>query len=81
MPSAVRLWEQCCAESDRSLGPYHPGTLARRASLAQVYDAVGRTGDAEALLRETAERCERALPPGDPLTRAVRQGLADVGKT
>src|SRR4029077_6380610 len=38
-------------------------------------------GDAGALLRETAERCEQALPPGDPLTRAVQQGLADIGKT
>jgi hypothetical protein len=30
------------------------------------------------LLRETAERCDRLLPPGDALTAAVRELLGSV---
>jgi hypothetical protein len=33
-----------------------------------------------ALLRDTAMRCERVLPPGDPLTNAVHQSLANIGE-
>jgi hypothetical protein len=42
--------------------------------------AVGRVGDAVALLHDTATRCERTLPPGDPLTQVVHQSLANLGK-
>ena len=31
------------------------------------------------LLRDTAERCARMLPPGDPLTSQVQASLADIG--
>jgi hypothetical protein len=41
---------------------------------------VGRVGDAEALLRETAARCERTLPPGHPLTGVVRESLANISE-
>ena len=37
---------------------------------------VGRVTDAATLLRDTLARCERALPPADPLTEAVRTSLA-----
>ena len=80
MPAAMRLAEQCCAESERVLGADHADTLARLANLAHLYYAVGRVGDATALLRDTAARCERVLPDGDPLTRAVRQSLANIGE-
>jgi len=30
------------------------------------------------VLRDTAERCERALPPGDPLTQTVQESLANI---
>lgn len=72
MSPAMELAEQCCADSEKVLGSDHADTLARRASLATVYYAVGRTGDEAALLRDTAMRCERVLPPGDTLARAVR---------
>jgi len=76
----MQLSERCCTDSARVLGPDHADTLARMASLARLYYAVGRVGDAQALLRETATRCERTLPPGDALTQAVRQSLANMGE-
>jgi hypothetical protein len=39
---------------------------------------VGRLTDATTMLRDTVERCERALPPGDPLTRSLRESLANI---
>jgi tetratricopeptide (TPR) repeat protein len=78
MPSAVQLSEQTCADSERILGADHADTLARCTALAHLYYAVGRVGDAGALLRDTLARCERVLPYGDPLTRAVRQSLANI---
>jgi hypothetical protein len=33
---------------------------------------------ATTLLRDTAARCERILPPGDPLSEAVRQSLTNI---
>jgi len=41
---------------------------------------VGRVGDAVALLHDIATRCERTLPPGDPLTQVVHQSLANLGE-
>jgi tetratricopeptide (TPR) repeat protein len=81
MPAAMQLAEQCCADSERVLGPEHVDTLARLANLAHLYYAVGRVGDAVALLRDIAARCERVLPSGDPLTRAIRQSLANLGES
>jgi hypothetical protein len=39
---------------------------------------VGRLGDAATLLRDTVARCERVLPPGDPLTQAARNSLVNI---
>ena len=74
----MQLSGQCCADSERVLGPDHPDTLARMANLAQLYCEVGQVEDAEVLLRRTAARCERVLPPGDPLTQAVQESLASI---
>jgi tetratricopeptide repeat protein len=78
MPAAIQLFRECCADSERVLGPDHRDTLARMASLARLYYAVGRVEDAEVLLRRTAARCERVLPPEDPLALAVRQSLRGI---
>ncbi|MGD0604638.1 MAG: tetratricopeptide repeat protein [Streptosporangiaceae bacterium] len=80
MPAAMQLSQQCCADSERVLGPDHVDTLARLANLATLYYAVGRLGDAATLLHDVAGRCDRVLPYGDPLTRAVRQSLANIGE-
>jgi hypothetical protein len=79
MPAATQFSQQCCVDSERVLGPDHADTLARLANLAQLYYAAGRVGDALALLRDTAARCERVLPSGDPLTQAVHQSLVNLG--
>ena len=78
MPAAMQLAEQCCADSERVLGPDHADTLSRLANLGHLYYAVGRVGDATAVLRDVVGRCERVLPYGDPLTRAVQQSLANI---
>jgi hypothetical protein len=78
MASAVQLYEQTCAGFERVLGADHPDTLARRVNLAHAYYAVGRLSDATAVLRDTVARCERVLPPGDPLTQAVRDSLTNI---
>jgi hypothetical protein len=74
----MQLAEQCCADSERVLGPDHTDTLSRLANLGHLYYVGGRVGDAAALLRETAARCERVLPYGDPLTRAVHESLVNI---
>jgi tetratricopeptide (TPR) repeat protein len=80
MPAAIQHAERCCADSQQVLGPDHADTLTRLANLAYLYYAVGRVGDAVAVLHDVAERCERTLPPGDSLTRAVHQSLANIGE-
>jgi len=79
MPAAMQLAERCRADSERVLGSDHADTLARMVNVAHLYYAVGWVGDAVALLRETAVRCERVLPPDDLLTQTVRQSLANIG--
>ena len=80
IPDATYLTEQCCTDSEQALGRDHAVTLARMLNLAQVYYKAGRVGDAVAVLRQAAVRCERGLPPGDPLTRTVQQSLMNLGQ-
>jgi tetratricopeptide (TPR) repeat protein len=80
MPAAMQFAERSCADSEQVLGPDHADTLGRLAKLAHLYYTVGRVGDAEALLREIAVRCERTLPTGHPLTAVVRESLANIGE-
>lgn len=79
MAAALQLYEQAVAGYRRTLGADHPDSLASSAALARAYGAVGRVTDATALLSDTLTRCEQALPPGDPLTEAVREQLASAG--
>jgi len=76
----MQFAERCSADSEQVLGSDHADTLARMARLAHLYYAVGRMGDAEAVLRETSVRCERTLPPGHPLTAVVRESLANISE-
>ena len=78
MASAVQLYELPCDGYQRVVGPDHPDTLARCANLASAYYSVGRLTDALTLLRDTVSRCERVLPPGDPMTAAVRESLTNL---
>ena len=79
MASAVHSYEQARSGYERVLGADHPDTLNIRVRLARAYYEVGRLGDARALLRDTAERCERVLPPGDRLTSQAQASLTDIG--
>ena len=78
MASALQLYEQTRAVTSGFLAPIIRSTLAYRANLANAYYKVGRLSDAMTLLRDTVARCERVLPPGDPLTRAVRESLTNI---
>jgi Tetratricopeptide repeat len=78
MGAAREQHREACAGYERVFGADHPGTLARRADLAHVYAAAGQAGEAVTLLRDTIARSEQALSPGDPLTLALRQALADI---
>jgi tetratricopeptide (TPR) repeat protein len=75
---AVPMLEQARAGYEQILGADHRDTLARCADLARAYNAIGWIVDAAMLLRETAERCDRLLPPGDPLTADVRELLNSI---
>jgi tetratricopeptide (TPR) repeat protein len=75
---AVPLLEQAREGYEQILGADHRETLARCADLARAYNAIGWIVDADVLLRDTAERCDRFLPPGDTLTASVRELLASV---
>ena len=78
MAISLQLHEQARADSERVLGVDHVDSLTRSVHLAHAYYAVGRIGDAASLLRDTADRCDRVLSPGDPLTQAVRDSLANI---
>jgi hypothetical protein len=73
--AALQLYEQACADDERILGANHARTLAHRADLAHAYYAAGRLTDAVSLLSDTLSRCDKALPPGDPLTHAIREAM------
>ena len=78
MASAVQAYEKTHAAYARVLGSDHPDALASSAKLAQAYYEVGRVTDAVTLLRDTLALCDRALPPGDPVTENVLRSLARV---
>ena len=78
--AAERVYEQARLGFERLLGPRHPDALRSRAELAKVYTQLGRYGDARALLRDTVDRLERALPHDDPLIIELREILADIGE-
>jgi tetratricopeptide (TPR) repeat protein len=78
MGAALQLYEETCAGYERTIGADHPTTLACQADLARGYYATGRLGDAITLLTGGISRAERSLPPGDPLTRRMRESLTNI---
>ena len=77
MGAALQLYEETCAGYERTVGADHPATLAYQTDLASGYYAAGRLGDAITLLTNGISRAERSLPPGDPLTRRMRESLTN----
>jgi len=78
MGAALQLYEETCAGYERTVGADHPATLAYQTDLASGYYAAGRLGDAITLLTSGISRAERSLPPGDPLTRRMRESLTNI---
>jgi hypothetical protein len=76
MSQALQLLEQVRTEYVRTLGANHQVTLVTTLTLANAYHSVGHLTDAARLLEDTVQRCEQSLPESDPLTVAVRDGLA-----
>jgi hypothetical protein len=74
----VYSYEQARDGYERTLGPDNRYTLSTSLQLALALNEVGRLGDARELLRATAVRCERALPPGDELTVQVQTAVIDT---
>lgn len=78
LAAALQLYEQVSADYATVLGEDNRLTLQACVNLARAYYSVGRLTDATRLLHDTAKRCERSLPPSDPLWRAVRESLTDI---
>jgi hypothetical protein len=74
----VQARQEACAGYEATFGDAHPDTLASYADLARACSAAGQAGEAVRLLRAAIDHSERALSPGDPLTVALRQALAEV---
>jgi tetratricopeptide (TPR) repeat protein len=75
---ALRLHEGTCAACEAVLGTDHPDALARRADLARAYWAAGQAQDALTVIGDAITRSEQVLPPGDPLTQALRDTLTEL---
>jgi tetratricopeptide (TPR) repeat protein len=75
---ALRHHQQACALHERALGPHHRQTLACSAALACAYADAGQITAAMSAIDDAITRAERNLPPGDPLTRQLRQARASL---
>jgi tetratricopeptide (TPR) repeat protein len=78
MASAVQLYEQARTDYSQLLGSGSRPALSASLNLAHALYTVGRVTDATKLLRETLDRCEVQLPPGDPLTAAASDSLRNL---
>ena len=73
---AIILFEQTLADSERILGPDHPGTLASRNNLASAYRSADRLEQATDLLEQNLTEALRILGPDHPHTLITRDNLA-----
>ncbi len=82
---AIAVGEPLVADSERLLGPDHPGTLGSRNNLAIAYQEAGRTAEAIPLHEQTLAARERVLGPDHPDTLTSRDNLAaayqEAGRT
>ena len=73
---AIALHEQNLADTERVLGPDHPGTLQSRDNLALSYHVAGRIAETIALHERNLADMERVLGPDHPGTLQSRGNLA-----
>jgi tetratricopeptide (TPR) repeat protein len=73
---AIEYGQLLVADSERTLGDDHPGTLAARNNLAFAYRAAGRFDEAISLLERTVTDNERILGDDHPGTLTSRNNLA-----
>jgi tetratricopeptide (TPR) repeat protein len=82
---SVGIAEPLLADQERVVGIDHPDTLRTRNSLANAYQAAGRTAEAIALHERTLADEERVLGSDHPETLQTRNNLAmayeDAGRT
>lgn len=70
------MLERAFTDSERVLGPDHPGTIKSRGNLAMAYQEAGRTADALLLFERNLADRERILGPDHPGTLTSRNNLA-----
>ena len=84
LDQAITLFKKNLADSERILGPDHPGTLVSRNNLALAYQDAGELEQAIPLSEQTLADRERILGPDHPGTLVSRNNLAlayqDAGK-
>jgi len=84
LDQAITLFKKNLADSERILGPDHPGTLVSRNNLALAYQDAGKLEKAIDLFEQTLADFERILGPDHPHTLITRDNLAlayqDAGK-
>jgi tetratricopeptide (TPR) repeat protein len=73
---AIVIGEPLIADTERTLGPDDPDTLAAQNNLANAYQTAGRTDEAIVLHEQVVAGRERMLGPDHPQTVQSRQNLA-----
>ena len=76
LDQAITLFKKNLADSERILGPDHPGTLVSRNNLALAYQDAGKLEKAIDLFEQTLADFERILGPDHPHTLITRNNLA-----
>ena len=76
LDQAITLFEKNLADSERILGPDHPGTLVSRNNLARAYLSAGMLEQAINLHEQNLADIGRILGPDHPGTLVSRNNLA-----
>lgn len=78
LDQAITLFKKNLADSERILGPDHPGTLVSRNNLALAYQDAGKLEKAINLFKQTLADSERILGSDHPNTLTSRGNLASA---